>query len=378
MAGGSEAGGKNRLETVFGQMESSGWREAWITSTANLYYVTGFLCHPHERFLGLHLDAGKGKATLFVPELDGDAAASNLPSTVRIVPVSDREEPFAAVASELGAPRSSSGGIVGLEKRHVNVSRYEGFRELHPGAEFRDVGEILTALRMIKSPQEIERMRQAVAIAERALEAAIPSIRAGMTELELQAELGLRLREAGSERVSLPMVLAGANSALPHGHAGNYRFRENDFVMIDFGAYVQGYGSDLTRTFLLGEGTEEQAWIYEMALEANIRAIRSVRVGQPYSVVDQAARELIDGHGYGGYFNHRTGHGLGLEMHEEPSIHGDCGTLIAPGHLFTVEPGIYVPGLGGVRIEDDVYVDPEGRTRVLSRFPKTLRRLPIG
>jgi len=377
MAGGNGAGGGSRLEAVFGEMDRNGWREAWITSTANLYYVTGFLCHPHERFLGLYLDAGRGRATLFLPELDSDAALAQLDSPcIRIVPISDQDKPFEVISFALGSrERESPGGIVGLEKNHVNVSRYEGFGALYPGAEFRDIGETLMALRMVKFPQEIEFLRQAAGIAEKALEAALPSFRTGMTELELQAELGLRLREAGSERVSLPMVLAGANSALPHGHTGNYRFRENDFVMIDFGAYVQGYGSDLTRTFLLGEGTEEQAWIYEMVLEANVRAIRSIRVGQPYAVVDRAARELIDGHGYGGYFNHRTGHGLGLEMHEEPSIHGECGTLIAPGHVFTVEPGIYVPGLGGVRIEDDVYVDPEGRAQTLSRFPKALRRL---
>jgi len=112
-----------------------------------------------------------------------------------------------------------------------------------------------------------------------------------------------------------------------------------------------------------------------MVLEANIRGIRAARVGESYGAIDRAARELIDGQGYGCYFNHRTGHGLGLEGHEEPSIHGECGTLIAPGHIFTVEPGIYVPGLGGVRIEDDVYVDPEGRIEVLSKFPKTLQRL---
>ncbi|WP_256760598.1 Xaa-Pro peptidase family protein [Cohnella sp. WQ 127256] len=361
-----------RLQVIYQEMKIRSWSSAWITSPANLFYITGFLCHPHERFLGLYLTAESEEAILFVPALDYETAKS-VSRICRIIPISDQENPYEVITSAIGViPR---GDIVGLEKGHVSVSKYESLAGVHSGAIFGDIGPLLTGLRMVKSPEEADELERAVDMAESALVASLPYVRAGVSELELAAEISYRLREAGSEKVSSPMVLFGSNSALPHGHTGHYRLQPNDFVMIDFGAYSNGYGSDLTRTFVLGEGTEEQAWIYEMVLEANTRAIRSVCVGQPYGVVDRAARELIDGHNYGSYFNHRTGHGLGLELHEEPSIHGDCTTLISPGHLFTIEPGIYVPGLGGVRIEDDIYVEPNGKVKVLSKLSKKLQRL---
>ncbi|MGO4275154.1 M24 family metallopeptidase, partial [Paenibacillus sp. TAF58] len=163
--------------------------------------------------------------------------------------------------------------------------------------------------------------------------------------------------------------------SLPHGKPGAYSIQENDFLLFDFGVYAGGFCSDITRTFLIGEGTKEQETIYETVLAANLAAIQAVAVGTPYGVIDQTGRGVIEAKGYGAYFNNRIGHGLGLDVHEDPSINGENEMLIEPGHVFTIEPGIYMPSLGGVRIEDDVCVQPNGKVEVLTHYPKQLRRL---
>jgi len=219
-------------------------------------------------------------------------------------------------------------------------------------------------------------MQRGALIAERALEAALPLIRAGMTERELAAELGLQLHRAGSEPEGAfhPVVATGPNSALPHATPGDRPLQPGDLLIVDWRARTQGYISDLTRPFAVGELEPELAAVHAVVQQANQAGVQAVRPGVPCSAIDRAARQVIEAAGYGERFIHRTGHGLGLETHEPPYIRQDNDSLLEPGMTFTVEPGIYLPGRGGVRVEDDVVVSERGG-RSLSGFARELRQV---
>jgi Xaa-Pro dipeptidase len=226
---------------------------------------------------------------------------------------------------------------------------------------------------MTKDEQEIALMRKAVAIAEQALQATLPGIRAGQTEREIAAELVVQTLRAGSdaELPFAPIVASGPNSALPHATVTDRAIQPGDLVTLDWGAATDGYFADLTRTFAVGEVDPELKRIYELVRQANAAGRAAARPGATCADVDHAARRVIADGGYGPYFVHRVGHGLGLEGHEDPSMHDRNETSLEPGMTFTVEPGIYLPGKGGVRIEDNVVVTTDG-AESLSRLPREL------
>ena len=226
-------------------------------------------------------------------------------------------------------------------------------------------------MRMHKDADEIARMRKAIAIAEAGVTAAIPLLKIGMTELELSAEIGLQTGRAGSEVPGNPMVAAGPNGANPHASVSNRPLQRGDLLVIDFGAMYAGYCADLTRTFAVGQPPAEYARIHQVTLEANAAGRAAARPGIPAGWVDRAARGVIEAAGYGPYFTHRTGHGLGTEPHEEPYIFAENPLLLEPGMVFTVEPGIYLPGKAGARVEDDVVITPPG-AESLSTMPREL------
>jgi len=199
-----------------------------------------------------------------------------------------------------------------------------------------------------------------VSIAEAGLSAAIPLMKIGMTELELSAEIGLQTGRAGSEIPGNPMVAAGPNGANPHASVSNRPLQPGDLLVIDFGAVYHGYHADLTRTFAVGEPPAEWARIHQVTLEANSAGRAAAKPGIPAGEVDRAARAVIEAAGYGPYFTHRTGHGLGTEPHEEPYIFAENPLLLEPGMVFTVEPGIYLPNQAGARVEDDVVITADG------------------
>jgi Xaa-Pro dipeptidase len=216
---------------------------------------------------------------------------------------------------------------------------------------------------MSKDGVEIEHMRRAVEIAERAIQRLLDdnSIRPGRTEQEVAADLQIAmLREGGQGEAFPPIVVAGPNSALPHASPSDRPMAEGELVIIDWGAVFEGYRSDITRTFYLGTPPPEIERLYDAVLAANHSGRLAVRPGMPAQEVDRAARRSIELAGYGEYFIHRTGHGLGLETHEPPYIVEGNLAMLRPGMTFTVEPGIYVPDLGGVRIEDDIVVTEDG------------------
>lgn len=342
-----------------------------VTSPTNIFYFTGFLSDPHERFMALIVDNREDSVHLFVPALDLDAA--NVASDVRsIIAVEDSENPYEKLAAEMGSIPAS----FGVEKKFMSLFQYEQMRKQFGRVSFQDIEPFIVTERLKKTSGDIRIVQQAIDITEKVLKRGIDRFTPGMTELELTAELEYQMRALGADGPSFATsVLAGSHAALPHGRPGTRKISVGDFLLIDMGVFVDGYCSDMTRTFLIEEGTEEQLAIYQTVLEANQKAIEAVKVGEPIGTVDKVARHHIKARGYGDYFNNRVGHGMGMEVHEAPSVHEHNKMTIAPGLLFTIEPGIYIPEVGGVRIEDDVYVNEEGKVEVLTHFPKQLRHM---
>ena len=261
-----------------------------------------------------------------------------------------------------------------MEPRQLRLLEFRYVRAGAPEADYPDASEALSALRLRKDQAEIEAMRRAVKIAQDALEATIPLIKMGMTEKELSSELVVQLLKHGSEPEMpfAPIVSGGPNSANPHASPTERKLQAGDLLVVDWGATYDGYISDLTRTFAVGEVDEEYEKIHKVVQAANAAGRAAARPGVPCAAVDQAAREVIENAGYGQYFTHRTGHGIGMEGHEEPYMRGDNMQLLEPGMAFTVEPGIYLPDRNGVRIEDNVVITETG-TDVLSDMSREIR-----
>jgi Xaa-Pro dipeptidase len=231
-----------------------------------------------------------------------------------------------------------------------------------PRATFTSIDGAISTSRIIKDETELAAMQRAAEIAEAALEATLPLIKVGMTELELASELAMQLLRAGSEPAAKfsPIVASGPSSALPHAVPSARPLTDGDSLILDWGAVNQGYVSDITRTFFVKQAPDEFSRIHDIVQKANAAGRAAVRPGAECGDVDRAARDEIEEAGYGEYFIHRTGHGLGLELHEPPFIREGEETVLEVGMTFTVEPGIYLSGRGGVRVEDDVVVTEEG------------------
>jgi len=363
---------EKRLHKLRLELEKRQIDVAMITNPTNIYFFTGFYSNPHERFMALIVDVKSSLESMIVPALDFEAAEQH--SYVKhLVPCADTENPYEKLRDTIRRTRIEQ---LGLEKKSISLYQTEQLQAMFVDLRTADIETYIAQERLIKSAEDVTAIKKAVAIAEQALESVVKSVKVGVLEQELAAELEYRMRIFGGERPSFEsIILTGPRSSLPHGRPGAFPIREHDYLLFDLGVYAEGFCSDITRTFIVGEGTKEQEAIYDIVLEANRTALQAIKVGTPYGTIDQVGRQVIIDAGYGAYFNNRIGHGLGLDVHEEPSIHGENRQLVQLGHVFTVEPGIYLPKLGGVRIEDDVYVQPNGQVEVLTQFPKQLRRL---
>lgn len=233
--------------------------------------------------------------------------------------------------------------------------------------------DLISRLRLIKDTGEIATLRRAIQITEQALDDVIGAARVGMTERQIANLLTQTLLQRGAQGLAFePLIQSGPNAALPHATAGERIVQAGEVLLLDFGVTVEGYSSDITRTFVMGQANEELAKIYELVKQANAAGRAAAKPGVSGQDVDRAARKVIVDAGYGQYFTHRTGHGLGLEGHEPPYIvEGNTAPLEA-GNVFTIEPGIYVPGLGGVRIEDDLLITENG-AESLTTYDRELR-----
>jgi len=270
----------------------------------------------------------------------------------------------ACVALELAEAR------IGVESLRMRLLEARILQRFASGAQLVPADDLLGRLRMAKSPAELAAMRRAIAVAETAFLGWLAELRLGMTEREAAARLVARLLTGGADAVSFdPIVVSGPNGALPHAVPGSRQLCFGDWLVVDWGAFVEGYASDLTRTVTIGPPTGPLCAIHDLVLRANEAGRAVANPGVTAEAVDAAARAVITAAGYGANFTHRTGHGLGMEVHEPPYIVGGNSIPLLPGMTFTVEPGVYLEGVGGVRIEDDVLVTEYG-AETLSTLPR--------
>ena len=252
----------------------------------------------------------------------------------------------------------------------MTVAQFEAYRAALP-CEMAPLGDALSRLRQVKEDREIEWLRRAQAIAEKALSDLLPDIRPGAYEDELAAKLTYLMNLGGSEGAPLPIFVSGKKSSMPHGRPSHKAIEPGDFVTIDMGAVVNGYMSDMTRTFAVGHATDEMRAVYETVLEAQAAGLAAFAEGMRGCDVDKAARDVIEAAGYGAYFGHGLGHSLGLNIHEDPRASRTYTGTFPARSIVTIEPGIYLPGRFGVRIEDMVWLAPDGKEN-LTHFPKEL------
>jgi Xaa-Pro aminopeptidase len=325
---------------------------------ADLVYLTGHEPPPLERLTLLILVEGRAPV-LVVPELERPAA-EGAPGTrgVELRSWRDGQDPYAEAARILGA----AGRLAVTDQTWA--SHLLELQRATDGCAFEAAGRTLPLLRAVKDHDEIARLRAAGRGADAAFEAIVEVAFAGRRELDVAADLERLLREHGHERVDFTIVGSGPNGASPHHGAGERRIRAGDAVVLDFGGRAGGYCSDITRTVFVGEPEPEQRRVYEIVHRAQRAAFEAVRPGAAAQDVDRAARAVIAEAGYGERFVHRTGHGIGLEIHEPPYIVEGDATPLRPGMTFSDEPGIYLPGRFGVRIEDQLVVTDTGAERL--------------
>lgn len=251
---------------------------------------------------------------------------------------------------------------IGFEKAHLTYESWQTLKELLPlGAGLKPAGPLIEERRMIKTAEEVERIRRSVRTNSAAFDAAVKKIKPGMSESQLAAELEYQMRRRGAEKPAFDTIVAsGPRTALPHAQPTGQRFRDRELILIDMGATQEGYASDMTRMVFLSEPGPETRKMYEAVLEAQQAGIEAVRDGVRADRVDGAARRILKAHGMAGAFVHSTGHGLGLEIHEPPRLGKKDKTQLRAGMVVTIEPGVYVEGTGGVRIEDTVLVTENG------------------
>ncbi len=312
---------------------------------------------------------------LVVPALEMPKIAA-LPFEVSAFPYGEDPVTWEAIFRKALVTVGSAGARIGVEPRRLRLLELRLLEAAAPKAEFVSAENAIASVRMTKDEYELAAMQEAVDVAQRALLAVLPGIRPGITERQLGAELTIEILRAGSssELPFSPIVAFGANSANPHAKPTDKPLEAGEVILLDWGANVRGYCSDLTRTFVIGEPDPEMSRIAEVVSQANSKGISAAKPGASASAVDRAARSVIDLAGYGQHFIHRTGHGLGLEAHEDPFIRADNPMILTQGMTFTVEPGIYLPDRGGIRIEDDVMVTLHGGES-MSDLPRGLVRL---
>jgi Xaa-Pro aminopeptidase len=344
----------DRLDRVRATMEAESVDTLLISVGHDLPYLTGYTAMPLERLTMLVVPR-EGDATMVIPGLER-ARVVEQPGVFDIVPWGETDDPTAIVA-RLAA---------GSKRIAVGDQMWARFLvELLPhlrDVEYTRSVDVVGPLRMRKDRAEIDALAAAGAavdtIAGELQRGEIPLV--GRTEADVSAHIGRRIIEEGHQKVNFAIVAAGENAASPHHHAGDRVIRKNEIVLCDFGGTMNGYCSDTTRCFFTGEIASDVAEAYAVLHEAQAAAVRAATVGTPCQDVDRAARSVIAEAGFGDYFIHRTGHGIGLEEHEDPYIVEGNERPLEAGHAFSVEPGIYVPGKWGMRLEDIVVATESG------------------
>lgn len=351
-----------KLSKLREEMNKRGMDAFLVTSAYNLRYITGF-----TGTSGLALITRND--AWFVTDFRYTEQAGEQVKEFKVVQAQKGLiDEVARIAQEAAVER------IAFEQDYMTFATYTVYQE-KLAAAVEPVSGVIESLRMFKSPEEIEVLKAAAKIADDAFEHICSWIKPGMTELEVSNELEFYMRSQGAACSSFDIIVAsGLRSALPHGVASDKKIEQGDFITLDFGALYKGYISDITRTIAVGEPSEKLKEIYQIVLDSQVLALEKIKPGMTGIEADAIARDYIKSKGYGEAFGHSTGHGIGMEVHEAPGLSFRSETVLEPGMAVTVEPGIYLPGIGGVRIEDDILITETGNER-LTHSSKELRIL---
>ena len=360
---------KKRIATVQEKMRQEGCGLLILGPTTNMFYFTGLRTHADERLQAVVIPA-EGAPAAVLPEMYKAEAETVLPGIFSLYSWTDQQDPLKLLEKAL--PECGSGRIA-----VDNTFRTDHFMQIMsvlPGSSFEPASRVVDSLRMFKDHAEIEFLDQAGKLADQVMEKVYAEIRPGISEKDLALFVETNYKLLGDNISFSPIVGSGPNSASCHHSPGERKLKEGDFIVVDCGGLAGGYCSDITRTFCLGKASEEMKKIYRAVQEANQAAFEAVEGQCSGEEADAAARNVIVKAGYGPYFSHRTGHGIGLDVHEAPYLVEGNAAVLSPGMAFSIEPGIYLPGQYGVRIEDIVAVTDQGSRR-LNHFTRDLLEL---
>lgn len=360
----------SRVETMKQKMSQVGFAAAVIVPGSNFFYLTGLTMHLSER-ITMAVFPLEGESFVICPKLEAEKIR-RITGIEKTYAWTDEEGPRNA-AKQAFSDAKLAGKKIACEYRATRLLEWDLImKALDQNVKIEPLDEILNQMRTVKDDQEIALMEKAVICVEEALKAAQAMMKPGVKELEVAALLESTIQKFGGSGGG--SVISGERGCLPHAITSDKELAEGETVILDIVAKYKGYTADITRTFAIGTLPEEMKKIYHVVLEAQAYARAHSRPGMTGEELDALARDKITEAGYGEYFIHRTGHGLGLETHEEPYVVKGNKVPFEVGNAFTIEPGIYVPGLGGVRIEDDAVMIPNG-VKILTHYPRELIEL---
>jgi Xaa-Pro dipeptidase len=349
-----------RIERLKRAARNAGIDVVALVPGPNLVYFTGLNMHLSERPIVALIPTNDDPPTLITPFFEvGKAISGKVKLDWQVHSYKDGV-PYQQAFDAAAAQGKLAGKTLGVEPLHMRVLEWSLLRAAAVVKQA-SAAEVIGELRMRKDAGEVAAMKRAIELTEGALTQTLEDIRPGQTERQVAGALMTRLLAAGAEAMPFsPLIQAGPNGANPHAGAGDRVIEAGDLLIMDFGLTLNDYSSDITRTIAVGEPGDEMKRVYETVKAANAAGRAAARPGVTCASVDKAARDVIEAAGYGEYFTHRTGHGLGLEGHEPPYIVAGNDLVLQPGMTFTVEPGVYIPGKGGVRIEDNVVITEAG------------------
>ncbi len=361
--------GKRRNRTLKYIIEQ-GMDKAVIINPQNICYLTGIRVVPYERLFLLIIDAINKSCSFVLPNVDKELPLES--SIIKVLYV-DEDDPANVLKEALG-----EFNILGVEMGKITLDLEARIRNCSHKVEMQDIGQALSQFRLRKDSEEISHIKRAISYSDQVFNEIREKIKPGITEKTILADI-FSMISAKEGAVTNPFIiqaLCGEHTASPHGEPGDRQLKQGDPLTIDFSVCYAYYWSDLTRTFFLGQPDPRMEIIYKINLAAQEKALEKIKPGVRIKELDLAARSFVEKAGYGKYYLHRTGHGIGLDVHEHPNLHSINEDYLEEGMTFTVEPGIYVPGLGGVRIEDNVLVTADG-VEILSSYPKEFKSMVL-
>ncbi|MDR1568100.1 MAG: Xaa-Pro peptidase family protein [Streptococcaceae bacterium] len=339
----------------------------YINNPTTINYLTGFLSNPNERVLALIIPSNQS-ACLLVSELEAKTAQAK--SQLEVIGYLDSENPFEKLKERMG----NAFRTVACDFNSLTVDKFKALEAIFQPKSFQNITPLIDRMQLIKTQDEIDKLLKAGEYADLAFHVGFKAAKVGVSEQEIVIAIEDELKKHGIRKMSFDtLVLSGDNAANPHGEPGERQVRNNELLLFDLGVLLNGYNSDATRTIAIGEVDNKKREVYDIVRQAQLAAQSQARVGMSAQELDGIAREVITRAGYGEYFNHRLGHGIGQTVHEFPSIVAGNDLILEEGMCFSIEPGIYIPKEVGVRIEDCVYLTADGA----KPFTKTTKELLI-